>query len=107
MFTCRGQEKRLQEWPTPSSSPDQAALFLSPYPGPIWASRNDLQPWGAEGLPRESWLCPVTGTWHLPQPHPPQLLTARAVEQLHDPEAVVQQGFGPYQLQAQPWGTQE
>lgn len=36
-----------------------------------------------------------------------ELLTARAVQQLHDPEAVVQQGFGPHQLQAQPWGTQE
>lgn len=41
-----------------------------------------------------------------PSPRPSELLTARAVEQLHDPEAVVQQCFGPHQLQAS-WCTQE
>lgn len=28
------------------------------------------------------------------------LLTARTVQQFHDPEAVVQEGFGSHQLQA-------
>lgn len=41
-----------------------------------------------------------------PTPSPSELLTARAVQQLHDPQAVVQQSFGPHWLQAS-WGTQE
>lgn len=43
----------------------------------------------------------------VPSPIPWERLTAGAVQLLHDPEAVVQQGFGPHQLQAQPRGTQE
>lgn len=43
--------------------------------------------------PRSLWPTVASPTHRKP-------LTARAVQQLHDPEAVVQQGFGPHQLQA-------
>lgn len=93
--------------------------FSYPYSGPNPASRNSLSI-RKRGHPQDS----VDST-HIPGPRslvlqllaPPtrsplqqellvagpahrKLLTARAVQQLHDPEAVIQQGFGPHQLQA-------
>lgn len=101
--------KRAQEWSTPTSAPDQASLFLAP--GPILAFRNVLQPWGVEGMPERvlARLRDLGSEARHPAPSPfhSELLTARAVQQFHDPKAVVQQGFGSHQLPAQPGGAQE
>lgn len=69
----------------------------SPIPGPNPASRNSLSIRGHPQYPH-TWTQIPWPTVASPAHQKP--LTARAIQQLHDPEAVVQQGFGPHQLQA-------
>lgn len=90
---------RLQDWSAAPSPPaSHTALCV---PKSISAPRNGLWPWGAEDVLRRAPALPGgLAQTPVPSPSPSELLTARAVEQLHDPEAVVQQCFGPHQLQA-------
>lgn len=91
---------RLQDWPA-APHPNQATLlFVHPSPSPLPEMARGP---GEQRTCRGPRLCLVTWLsqqYPSPSPSPSELLTARAVEQLHDPEAVVQQRFGPHQLQA-------
>ena len=95
---------------TPTSIPRPSHVVIVP----VLRAHLSFQKWpialGAEGIQRRvPALLNDLGSdaWCLaPRPSHPGLLTARAVQLLHDPEAVVQQRFGPHQLQA-PGGTQE
>lgn len=106
-FTCRGERKNRrsgQHSPCPQSEPYCSCSHTqSPSQLPEMARRpaeRRAHPGGCQLWP------PVPPPGPAPPTHP-GLLTAGAVQQLHDPKAVVQQGFGPHQLQAPPPGTQE
>lgn len=106
-FTCRGGKTKQnctsgRHSPCPQSEPYCSCSHTQ---GPSQLPQGT--PRRVPALPPLPHPSPLPPAPARPGPTHPRLLTAGAVQQLHDPKAVVQQGFGPHQLQAQPPVTRE